>query len=140
MEWFKVKNVPHSQGHFSFFLISKSVRHASHHMEILRDFQVVVGTYEEFLLGFQVTSEKKGPPLLHPTFSDHAHAGGAVRAIGAEGKFLASGAADENVRIVNLRKRTHHGDLRNLHQDTVTQIVFYDRAHLVTAADDGKIW
>lgn len=52
-------------------------------MEILCNFQMVVSTYEEFLLGFQ------DPPLLQPTFSDHTHAGGAIRATGAEGKFLA---------------------------------------------------
>lgn len=28
------------------------------------------------------------------------------------------------VRIVNLCKKTHHGNLSNLHQDTIMQIVF----------------
>ncbi len=112
-------------------------------MNCLSTHEIIVGTYEEFLLGYQVsssTSSSSKEVSLSATFSDHAHAGGAVRTVAAAGKFLASGAADENVRLLNLRRRTHHGDLRALHQDTVTQLVFYDRAHLVTAADDGKIW
>ncbi len=112
-------------------------------MDSLVGHDVILGTYEEFVLGFTVVKgeePRRSSLALAPSFSDHAHAGGAVRALAASGKFVASGAADENVRLLNLRRRTHHGDLRSLHQDTVTQLLFYDRSHLITAADDGKIW
>ncbi len=43
------------------------------------------------------------------------------------------------MKILNLRKRATHGSLHH-HDDTVNAAVFYDAAHLVTAAEDGKIW
>jgi len=62
-----------------------------------------------------------------------------VRCLAAAGKYLVSGASDESVKVFNLRRRTHHGDLHH-HQEAVNVMLFYDHKHLVTAGEDGKIW
>lgn len=78
-------------------------------MELLRDREILLGCYEEFVLGFSLDEKNR---VLQANFSNHAHAG-SVKALAAGGKYLVSGGSDENVKIFNLRKRQEHGTLQH---------------------------
>ena len=52
-------------------------------MEALREYEIVVGTYEENLLGFLPMKDA----TLAASFTDHAHSG-AIRCLSAAGKSL----------------------------------------------------
>ena len=61
-----------------------------------------------------------------------------VRSIAAADKYLISSGADETVKIFNLRNRTEHGTLN--HSDAmINAMTFYDKKHLITCAEDGKV-
>ena len=45
---------------------------------------------------------------LHQIFADHSH-NGSVRKVAVGGRMLASGAADEMIRVFNLKNRTEVG-------------------------------
>ena len=112
-------------------------------MDLLDGHEILLGTYEAFLLGYQVKPlEHNGKELsakkeLRTSFANHAHSA-SVRSIGAGDKFLVSAGGDENVKIFNLRNRTEHGALN--HSDGVINcMLFYDKRHLITGSEDGKI-
>jgi protein MAK11 len=104
-------------------------------MDKLEDYEILLGTYEAFILGYKLSEGKK--PTLVTSFADHAHAG-SIRSIAAGDKFLISAGADEIVKVFNLRNRTEHGTLS--HADSVINaMTFYDKRHLITCAEDGKV-
>ena len=112
-------------------------------MDLLEGYEILLGTYEAFLMGYQVKPlEYMGKELsakkeLRTSFANHAHSA-SVRSIAAGDKYLVSAGGDENVKIFNLRNRTEHGALT--HSDGVINcMLFYDKRHLVTASEDGKI-
>ena len=113
-------------------------------MDLLEGFEILLGTYEAFLLGYKVKSAKdmleREVPLcseLKTSFANHAHSA-SVKSITAGDKYLVSAGGDENVKIFNLRNRTEHGDLN--HADGVINcMLFYDKKHLITASEDGNI-
>ena len=112
-------------------------------MELLDGYEILLGTYEAFLLGYQAKPlEYMGKELsskreLRTSFANHAHSA-SVRSIVAGDKYLVSAGGDENVKIFNLRNRTEHGALN--HSDGVINcMLFYDKRHLITASEDGKI-
>ena len=77
-------------------------------MNCLTDYEILLGTYEAFVLGYKLTEDRK--PKLETSIADHAHAG-SIRCITASEKFLITSRGDEIVRIFNLRNRTEHGTL-----------------------------
>merc|ERR1711860_36906 len=114
----------------------------------LDGFEILVGTYEEFVLGFKPEKSKKFKQdgddtkkdqiTLVPSFTNHAHSG-VVRCVGAGGKFCVSGGGDELVKVFNLRNRSEHGDLHH-HDGTVNAAVFFDNGkYLFTASEDRNI-
>ena len=112
-------------------------------MDLLEGYEILLGTYEAFLMGYQVKPlEYMGKELsakkeLRTSFANHAHSA-SVRSIVAGDKYLVSAGGDENVKIFNLRNRTEHGALT--HSDGVINcMLFYDKRHLITASEDGKI-
>ena len=114
-------------------------------MDLLDGYEILLGTYEAFLLGYKVNpkenllnKEEEGDQLeLKTSFANHAHSA-SVRSIIAGDKYLISSGGDENVKIFNLRNRTEHGAL--YHSDGVINcMLFYDKRHLMTASEDGKI-
>lgn len=105
-------------------------------MQALRDYEVLLGTYEEFVIGYKLNDSRKDPKF-EASFADHSHAG-SVRSIAAADKYLISSGADETVKIFNLRNRTEHGTLN--HSDAmINAMTFYDKKHLITCAEDGKV-
>lgn len=102
-----------------------------------RRVEVIVGTNEEFILGYQLTQNKDGGVSMHQTFADHSHSG-SIRQVAVGGKLLASGAADEMIRIFNLATRTEVGIVME-HQGTISSLAFHGASHLFSAAEDGNI-
>lgn len=104
-------------------------------MECLKDYEILLGTYEAFVLGYKLSEDRK--PKLETSIADHAHAG-SIRCITAADKFLITSGGDEIVKIFNLRNRSEHGTLG--HQDgMINAMKFYDKKNLITCGEDGKI-
>jgi len=105
-----------------------------------KDYEVLVGTYEEYVLGFALTPQLKSSTKydLVPNFSVKAHSG-PVRCLTAGSRFAVSGGSDENCKIFDLVKRVEHGVLDH-HEGTVSALVTHGpTSHLVTASDDNSI-
>lgn len=87
--------------------------------------EVIVGTYEQFLLGYKVEQvffsvsicinyhfyhmfvflqDGDDKYSMHQSFAVHAHIG-SIRTVHAKGKYLASGGADDRVYVYDMKKR-----------------------------------
>ena len=105
-----------------------------------KDYEVLVGTYEEYVLGFRLSPQLKSVTKydLLPSFSVKAHCG-PVRCLTAGSRFAVSGGSDENCKIFDLVKRVEHG-LLDHHEGTVSALVTHGpSAHLITASDDNSL-
>ena len=102
---------------------------------MLKEHEILLGTYEAFVLGYKLTDGKK--PKLETSIADHAHAA-SIRCLAASDKFMITAGADEIVKIFNLRNRTEHGSLT--HSDAmINAMKFYDKKYLITCGEDGKV-
>lgn len=80
---------------------------ASHVPEV----EVIVGTYEEFILGYKLERKgKNGEYSLTMSFTNHSHSR-SIRALASVGKFVAAGSADESINLINMGARVEHGNL-----------------------------
>jgi len=112
--------------------------------------EVVVGTYEEVLVGHRlVESPVESPdsdsddsssvdpsPSFKMTFTDKALCG-SVRAVAAQGRILASGGVGEAIHVYDLAKRTQVGTLLE-HNGTITCLEFFGN-HLFSGGEDGQV-
>ncbi|XP_053606818.1 p21-activated protein kinase-interacting protein 1-like [Plodia interpunctella] len=99
--------------------------------------ELIVGTYEGFLLGYSVYTENSVPKLKQ-SFATQSHTA-SVRCVTTGGKFLASGGTDDKVVVIDLKSRKEHTVLMN-HDGTVNTAAFtHSGTHLLTGADDGSI-
>ncbi|XP_032520765.2 p21-activated protein kinase-interacting protein 1-like [Danaus plexippus] len=99
--------------------------------------EIVVGTYEGFLLGYSLQPEDDRT-ILKQTFATSSHTA-AVRCLSIAGKFLASGGTDDKVVIIDLKTRKEHTVLMN-HDGTVNTVAFTNGGtHLLTGSDDGSV-
>ncbi|XP_041987599.1 p21-activated protein kinase-interacting protein 1-like isoform X2 [Aricia agestis] len=99
--------------------------------------ELVVGTYEGYLLGYSLYTED-GVNKLKQTFATHSHTA-SVRCISVAGKFLASGGTDDKVIVLDLKTRIEHTILMN-HDGTINTVAFtHGGTHLLTGSDDGSI-
>lgn len=100
-------------------------------------FEIVVGTYEQYLLGYKVNNivnEYK----VERTFATHSHVA-SVRSIANNKHYLASGGADDSICLYDMRYRIESGKLVH-HNDTVNCIAFTpDASHMFTCSNDGTI-
>ncbi|XP_053996874.1 p21-activated protein kinase-interacting protein 1-like [Hylaeus anthracinus] len=100
-------------------------------------FEIIVGTYEQYLLGYKVNNivnEYK----VDRTFATHSHVA-SVRSIATNKHYLASGGADDSICLYDMRYRTESGKLVH-HNDTVNCITFTpDASHMFTCSNDGTI-
>jgi len=104
------------------------------------EIEILAGTYEEFLLGYKLTSEntKDGKQYsLKQSFTNHSHSG-SLRSVANVGKFLASGSTDEVIRLVNLSTRTEHGFLQQ-QSGTITCLTNFESQFLFSGSEDGTI-
>ncbi|XP_050029840.1 p21-activated protein kinase-interacting protein 1-like [Dermacentor andersoni] len=100
-------------------------------------FDVILGTYEEFLLGYALQKGNDGQFRLQQFFTNHSHLG-SVRCVAAGGKFVASGSVDETIRLFNMRSRSEMGSLMQ-HEGTINSLQFYKSSHLFSASDDMTV-
>ena len=104
-------------------------------MEILKNYEILLGTYEAFVLGYKLNDDPK--PKLQTSIADHAHAA-SIRCLAASDKFMITAGGDEIVKIFNLRNRTEHGSLTHS-EAMINAMKFYDKKYLITCAEDGKV-
>ncbi|XP_054153266.1 p21-activated protein kinase-interacting protein 1-like [Oppia nitens] len=98
--------------------------------------EIIVGTYEEFLIGYQLKCID-GSYALEQSFADRAHCG-SVRCLSTSPKFMVSGSTDEVIHIFNMYRRSDSGTL-NQHSGTITDLEFYKTSHLFSASEDGTV-
>lgn len=100
-------------------------------------FEIVVGTYEQYLLGYKV-SNVVNEYKLDKSFATHSHLA-SIRSVASNKHYLASAGADDSVYLYDLRNRTECGRLMH-HNDTINHITFTPEAsHLFTCSNDGTI-
>ncbi|XP_055298032.1 p21-activated protein kinase-interacting protein 1-like [Sitodiplosis mosellana] len=100
--------------------------------------EVIVGTYEQFLLGYKVEQDGDDKYSMHQSFAVHAHIA-SIRTVHAKGKYLASGGADDRVYVYDMKKRQEI-QLLTTHNAMINHIRFTpDATHLFTASSDGSL-
>ncbi|KAL1678871.1 WD40-repeat-containing domain protein [Schizophyllum commune] len=111
-------------------------------------FKVVAGSYEKLLYGLDGTVSPADPESstrkykfdLKPLFIFPAHVS-CIKAVAASpqgGKWLATGSADEIIKVWDLRRRKEIGGLMH-HEGSVTHLSFPSRSHLLSASEDGTL-
>lgn len=101
---------------------------------------IVVGTYEEFVLGYAIVPEEYDEKKLAlvQTFACHSHRA-SVKSLAVGGVHLASGGTDETIRLYNMLNQVESGML-TYHNGSVNALAFTeDGTHLISAGDDGMI-
>ncbi|KAH8420330.1 hypothetical protein KR009_009252 [Drosophila setifemur] len=107
------------------------------------DIEIIVGTYEEFLLGYQlITPEESSAPeaklQLKQTFADKSHAG-SIKSVAVQGPWVASGGSDDRIFVYDMRSRKQAQILLS-HTGTVNTMVFSpDLTHLLSGSADGHM-
>ncbi|KAJ7483167.1 WD40-repeat-containing domain protein [Mycena latifolia] len=101
-------------------------------------FKVIAGSYEKLLYGLEGTvsfDAAEGGLAFHlkPVFIFPAHV-----SVTARGKWLATGSADEIVKVWDLRRRKEIGGLMH-HEGSITHLLFPSRSHLLSASEDGTL-
>ncbi|XP_015109553.1 p21-activated protein kinase-interacting protein 1-like, partial [Diachasma alloeum] len=76
-------------------------------------FEVIIGTYEQFLLGYKVEKVDK-KCKLERSFATHSHLA-SIRTVAARKHYLASGGADDSIYLYDMKQRTEAGKL--MHHD-----------------------
>ncbi|KAF9269228.1 WD40 repeat-like protein [Marasmius fiardii PR-910] len=109
-----------------------------------RKFKIVAGSYEKLLYGLEgSTSFSDSNELqfnLKPIFIFPAHVS-CIKAVAASpngGKWLATGSADEIIKVWDLRRKKEIGGLMH-HEGSVTHLHFPSRSHLLSASEDGTL-
>ncbi|KAF7309443.1 Glycosyltransferase family 39 protein [Mycena indigotica] len=106
-------------------------------------FKLVAGSYEKLLYGLEgsVSYDDSGLSFhLKPIFAFPAHVS-AIKAVAASphgGKWLATGSADEIIKVWDLRRKKEIGGLMH-HEGSITHLNFPSRSHLLSASEDGTL-
>ncbi|PSS35351.1 hypothetical protein PHLCEN_2v1688 [Hermanssonia centrifuga] len=112
-------------------------------VELPSSFKVMAGSYEKLLYGLEGTVSVEGSShkfSLRPMFIFPAHIS-CIKSIAASpqgGKWLATGSADEIVKVWDLRRRKEIGGLMH-HEGSITHLEFPSRSHLLSASEDGTL-
>lgn len=104
---------------------------------MLPDIEIIVGTYTDFLLGYQLV-QNDDKVQLKATFADKSHAG-SLKCVAVQGPWVASGGSDDRIFIYDMRTRKQSHILHS-HTGTVNALVFSpDLTHLLSASADGHM-
>ncbi|KZP28738.1 WD40 repeat-like protein [Athelia psychrophila] len=111
-----------------------------------RSFKIITGSYEKLLYGLagSLTPSADAPHgytvAVAASFIFPAHVSciKAVAASPAGGKWLATGSADEIIKVWDLRRRKEVGGLMH-HEGSITQLSFPTRSHLLSSSEDGTL-
>ncbi|XP_054715057.1 p21-activated protein kinase-interacting protein 1-like [Uloborus diversus] len=98
-------------------------------------FEIVIGTYEKFLLGYGVEIQSDAF-IMKPSFSVEAHHQ-TVKCIASSAKYLASGSTDETIQLFNMNTRKEMGALLH-HNGSVTSLTFHG-SYLISCSEDNTI-
>ncbi|XP_055911573.1 p21-activated protein kinase-interacting protein 1-like [Eupeodes corollae] len=102
-----------------------------------KNIEIIVGTYEEFLLGYKL-DYKNGEKVLVQSFADKSHTS-SIKCLGVHGKFIATGGSDDRIFIYDMKTRKQSQILLS-HEGTVNGIEFTsDDTHILSAGDDGRL-
>lgn len=113
------------------------------------DWLIVAGSYERLLYGVKLSSiptptilvpepETPSPtPLLTSEFIYPSHIS-CIKSLSTGGRFLASGATDEHLKLYDLKLRKEVGTLMH-HTGSITCLSFYSKTHLVSSSEDGSL-
>ncbi|KAH8244861.1 hypothetical protein KR032_001665 [Drosophila birchii] len=107
------------------------------------DIEIIVGTYNEYLLGYQITApedegEKSHKLQLKQTFADKSHAG-PIKSVAVHGHWVATGGNDDRIFIYDMRTRNQSQILLS-HAGTVNTLTFSpDLTHLISGSADGHM-
>ncbi|KAG7094140.1 hypothetical protein E1B28_007752 [Marasmius oreades] len=109
-----------------------------------RKFKIVAGSYEKLLYGLEgstsLSDSKELQFTLKPMFIFPAHVS-CIKAVAASpsgGKWLATGSADEIIKVWDLRRKKEIGGLMH-HEGSITHLHFPSRSHLLSASEDGTL-
>uniref|UniRef100_A0A1B0AEA7 WD_REPEATS_REGION domain-containing protein n=1 Tax=Glossina pallidipes TaxID=7398 RepID=A0A1B0AEA7_GLOPL len=98
--------------------------------------EIIIGTYEEFLLGYKVEL-KDNKPVLVQSFADKSHSG-SIRCVAVHKQWIATGATDDRVFIYDMNSRSQTQILL-CHEGSLNALTFTpDGTHLLSVADDGR--
>ncbi|TFK92460.1 WD40 repeat-like protein [Polyporus arcularius HHB13444] len=106
-------------------------------------FKVVCGSYEKLLYGLEGTVSTSSSDYsfhLRPIFIFPAHVS-CIKSVAVSpqgGKWLATGSADEIIKVWDLRRRKEIGGLMQ-HQGSVTHLEFPSRSYMLSASEDGTL-
>ncbi|XP_065177257.1 p21-activated protein kinase-interacting protein 1-like [Sycon ciliatum] len=104
------------------------------------DSGVVIGTYENSLVGINIVAEDGESLSTQLKFTNQCHVGH-VLSVAAHSQFIASGGDDETIRLLDIRKGVELGTLIH-HEGSLNKLVFHESAgtlFLVCASVDGTI-
>ncbi|XP_016973487.1 p21-activated protein kinase-interacting protein 1-like [Drosophila rhopaloa] len=106
------------------------------------DIEIIVGTYEEYLLGYQLTASPEDTTSaklqLKQTFADKSHAG-SIKSVAVQGPWVASGGSDDRIFVYDMRTRKQSQILLS-HAGTVNTLQFSpDLTHLLSGSADGHM-
>ncbi|KAB0793144.1 hypothetical protein PPYR_12764 [Photinus pyralis] len=97
--------------------------------------EVILGTYEEYLLGYRCSLKNES---TQQTFATHSHCA-SIRSICTSGRYLASGGADDRIVIYDLQHRTEKHPLTH-HSATVNCLAFTpEHTHLLSGCNNGVL-
>ncbi|XP_072742967.1 p21-activated protein kinase-interacting protein 1-like [Anoplolepis gracilipes] len=100
-------------------------------------FEIIVGTYEQYLLGYKVHNIVN-EYNIEKSFATHSHVA-SVRSVSSNKYYLASAGADETICLYDMRSRRESLKLLP-HTDTINCVVFApEGSHLFTCSSDGSI-
>jgi len=105
----------------------------------LEDTEILVGTYEEFLLGYKISKKLKTKDEydLELSFTLKAHCG-PVRSLVGVNKFVISGGSDNLCKVSDMSKRVENGVLEH-HDGTVSCATGFGKKFLLTGSDDNSL-
>ncbi|KAJ8970211.1 hypothetical protein NQ314_001358 [Rhamnusium bicolor] len=99
------------------------------------NFEIIAGTYEEFLLGYNFNVKQSE---IVQSFAAHDHSS-SIRSLCISGHYLATGAADDRIIIYDLKSRKEHCMLTH-HDATVTCLQFTNNhSHILSGSSDGVL-
>ncbi|OLY80893.1 p21-activated protein kinase-interacting protein 1-like [Smittium mucronatum] len=98
----------------------------------------VAGTYERLLYGLVIRYDSQNEKLsITPRFIMPTHIN-CVTSVSIGKKYLASGSADEVIKLFDLKKQKELGSLHE-HSGTINKVEFFGSSHLISASTDATI-
>ncbi|XP_035919655.1 p21-activated protein kinase-interacting protein 1-like [Anopheles stephensi] len=102
--------------------------------------EIVVGTYEEFIVCYRVEPLRTDSEKLYlkESFAAHLHTS-SVRCIAAHGKYVATGGADDRICLLDMREGTKVTEFLH-HDGTINTLVFSNNgSHLLSGSNDSSM-